>query len=96
LPVVAGVGYGTALAIEFARRAERAGADGILILPQYLIQAEQEGLYRHVVAVCRAVGLGAVVYHRDNCLFELDTMRRLADARPIRSDSKMATGMSNS
>jgi 5-dehydro-4-deoxyglucarate dehydratase len=34
------------LAIEFARRAEKAGAEGILLLPQYLIQAEQEGLYR--------------------------------------------------
>jgi 5-dehydro-4-deoxyglucarate dehydratase len=82
LPVVAGVGYGTALAIEFARRAEKAGADGVLLLPHYLIQAEQEGLYRHIAAICRAVGIGAVVYHRDNCLFELDTMRRLADHCP--------------
>ncbi|MGA8446171.1 MAG: 5-dehydro-4-deoxyglucarate dehydratase [Roseiarcus sp.] len=82
LPVVAGVGYGAALAIEFAKRAEKAGADGILLLPHYLIQAEQEGLYRHIVAICRAVGIGAIVYHRDNCLFELDTMRRLADACP--------------
>lgn len=82
LPVVAGVGYGAALAIEFARRAEKAGADGVLLLPHYLVQAEQEGLYRHIAAICRAVGLGVVVYHRDNCLFELDTMRRLADACP--------------
>jgi 5-dehydro-4-deoxyglucarate dehydratase len=82
LPVVAGVGYGAALAIEFAKRAEKAGADGILVLPQYLIQAEQEGLYRHIAAICGAVGLGAIVYHRDNCLFELDTMRRLADTCP--------------
>ena len=82
LPVVAGVGYGTALAIEFARRAEKAGADGVLLLPQYLIQAEQEGLYRHIAAICHAVGIGVVVYHRDNCLFELDTVRRLADQCP--------------
>ncbi|HTZ66460.1 MAG TPA: 5-dehydro-4-deoxyglucarate dehydratase [Roseiarcus sp.] len=82
LPVVAGVGYGTALAIEFARRAEKVGADGILLLPQYLIQAEQEGLYRHIAAICRAVSIGVVVYHRDNCLFELDTIRRLADQCP--------------
>ena len=82
LPVLAGVGYGTALAIEFARRAENAGADGVLLLPQYLIQAEQEGLYRHIAAICRAVGIGVVVYHRDNCLFELDTVRRLADQCP--------------
>ena len=82
LPVVAGVGYGTGLAIEFARSAEKAGADGILLLPPYLIQAEQEGLYRHIAAICRAVGVGVVVYHRDNCLFELDTVRRLADQCP--------------
>jgi 5-dehydro-4-deoxyglucarate dehydratase len=82
LPVVAGVGYGTALAIEFAQRAERAGADGILLLPHYLIQAEQEGLCRHIAAICRAVGIGVIVYHRDNCLFELDTVRRLADECP--------------
>ena len=82
LPVLAGVGYGAALAIEFARRAENAGAEGILLLPPYLIQAEQEGLYRHIVAICRAVSVGVVVYHRDNCLFELDTLRRLADQCP--------------
>jgi hypothetical protein len=82
LPVVAGVGYGTALAIEFARRAGNAGADGILLLPQYLIQAEQEGLYCHIAAICRAVEIGVVVYYRYNCLFELDTMRRLADQCP--------------
>ena len=82
LPIVAGVGYGTALAVEFAQRAEMAGADGILLLPHYLIQVEQEGLYRHIAAICRAVGIGAIVYHRDTCLFELDTMRRLADSCP--------------
>lgn len=82
LPVLAGVGYGAGLAIEFARRAENAGADGVLLLPPYLIQAEQEGLYRHIAAICRAVGVGVVVYHRDNCLFELDTLRRLADQCP--------------
>ena len=81
-PVIAGVGYGTGLATEFARRAERAGADGILLLPPYLVQVEQEGLFRHVSALCRAVGMGVIVYHRDNCLFELDTLRRLCDAHP--------------
>src|SRR5882757_3940267 len=30
-PVLGGTGYGTALAIEYARAAERAGADGLLV-----------------------------------------------------------------
>lgn len=79
-PVIAGVGYGTALASDFARRAERAGADGILLLPHYLIQAESGGLQRHVAALCRAVGIGVIVYHRDNCLFDVDALRLLCDA----------------
>jgi 5-dehydro-4-deoxyglucarate dehydratase len=81
-PVVAGVGGGQGLASEFARRAEKAGADGILLLPPYLVQAEQEGVYRHVFAICRAVGVGVILYHRDNCLYEAQTVRRLADACP--------------
>ena len=41
--------------------AEKAGADGILLLPHYLIDAPQAGLYNHVKAVCDAVGIGVMV-----------------------------------
>ena len=57
-PIIAGVGYGTRLAVEMAVVAEKAGADGLLVLPQYLITAEQEGLFRHVKAICDAVKIG--------------------------------------
>src|SRR5258707_1353009 len=43
VPVLAGCGYGTAMAKEFARAAEDAGADGILLLPPYLVNAEVAG-----------------------------------------------------
>jgi 5-dehydro-4-deoxyglucarate dehydratase len=82
VPVLAGAGGGSALAIDYAKRAERAGADGILLLPPYLIQVEQEGVYRHVKAVCQAIGLGAILYHRDNCLYEAQTIERLAEDCP--------------
>ncbi len=82
LPVLAGVGGGAALAIDFAKRAERAGADGLLLLPPYLVQAEQEGVYRYVAAVCQSVGLGVILYHRDNCLYEAQTIERLVEACP--------------
>src|SRR5579863_4708659 len=35
VPVVAGAGYGTAIARDFAAAAEAAGADGLLVLPPY-------------------------------------------------------------
>src|SRR5258705_13405566 len=39
VPVLAGCGYGTAMAKEFAKSAEDAGADGILLLPPYLLNS---------------------------------------------------------
>ena len=44
LPVIAGVGYGTKLAITFAQEAERLGADGLLLMPPYLTEGSQAGL----------------------------------------------------
>ncbi len=53
VPVLAGCGYGTAMAQEFAQAAENAGADGILLLPPYLVNSEAAGLAAHAEAVCR-------------------------------------------
>lgn len=82
VPVIAGIGYGTALAVELARGSEAAGADGLLILPPYLLHVEQEGLYQHVAAICRAVRIGVIVYNRDNSIFTPETLLRLAEACP--------------
>ena len=79
LPVLAGCGYSTAVARQFAQAAEGAGADGLLLLPPYLIQPEQEGLYRHVRAVAESVGIGIILYHRDNALYSTGTVARLAE-----------------
>ena len=57
VPVVAGCGYGTAIAKQFAKAAEAAGADGILLLPPYLVNSEPSGLMAHVEAVCALLSL---------------------------------------
>jgi len=79
VPVIAGVGYGTALAIEFACAAEASGADGVLVLPPYLVKAEQEGLFRHLDAISSATALAVIPYNRDNCLLAPETVARLAE-----------------
>ncbi|MFJ8693238.1 5-dehydro-4-deoxyglucarate dehydratase [Streptomyces roseolilacinus] len=81
-PILAPAGYGTATAIELVAAAERAGADGVLLFPPYLTEAGQEGLARHVEAVCRATSLGVVVYSRANAVYSADTLARLADSCP--------------
>ena len=52
-PVLAGCGYGTQTAKQFARAAEEAGADGLLLLPPYLVNAEPAGLIAHAEADLR-------------------------------------------
>jgi 5-dehydro-4-deoxyglucarate dehydratase len=79
LPVFAGCGYSTAIATRFARAAQDAGADGLLLLPPYLVQPEQEGLYRHVREVAESTDLAIILYHRDNALYSVSTVRRLAE-----------------
>ncbi|RVC18684.1 5-dehydro-4-deoxyglucarate dehydratase, partial [Mesorhizobium sp. M7A.F.Ca.AU.002.02.1.1] len=63
MPLLAGVGYGTHMAVEFAQAAEANGADGLLVLPPYLVKSEQEGLRRHLTAICRSVGIGVIAYN---------------------------------
>lgn len=81
-PVIAGCGYGTAMAVELAQAAERAGADGLLLLPPYLMVPGQEGLAAHVEAVCRATRLGVIVYNRDNAVLNEVTLARLCERNP--------------
>ncbi|KLK94467.1 5-dehydro-4-deoxyglucarate dehydratase [Microvirga vignae] len=81
-PIVSGCGYGTRIAVPLAKAAEEAGADGILLLPHYLIDAGQEGLYAHVKAVCDAVKIGVIVYNRDNSILSVETLARLCEACP--------------
>lgn len=76
--VVAGAGYGTALAVRYARLAEAAGADGLLAMPPYLVVAGQEGLLRHYREVAEATSLPVVVYQRDNAVFTPETVVELA------------------
>jgi 5-dehydro-4-deoxyglucarate dehydratase len=82
VPLLAGVGYGTQMAIQFARAAEANGAAGLLVLPPYLVNSEQEGLRRHLTAICRAVGIGVIAYNRDNAILTPETVAAIADDCP--------------
>lgn len=82
VPVLAGVGHGTQIAIELAAGVEQAGADGILLLPPYLVFSEQEGLAAHIEAVCKATKLGVIVYNRDNAVVSDETLAKLCERNP--------------
>ncbi len=79
VPVIVGCGGATATAIHIARGAEERGADGILLLPPYLVNSEQRGLAEHIEKVCRSVKIGVIVYNRDNAIVTDDTLAKLCD-----------------
>jgi 4-hydroxy-tetrahydrodipicolinate synthase len=81
VPVIAGAGSNnTEEAIELARFAEAAGADGLLIVTPYYNKPSQEGLFRHFKAVNDAVGIPIIIYNippRSVVDMSIDTMQRL-------------------
>ncbi|MFD7920242.1 5-dehydro-4-deoxyglucarate dehydratase [Streptomyces sp. NPDC059740] len=78
VPVLAGAGYGTELALRYTALAREAGADGILAMPPYLVLADQQGLLAHYRRLAADGGLPVVVYQRDNVVLEPATVAALA------------------
>ncbi len=82
VPVIASVGHGSAIAADLARRAEEAGADGILVLPPYYGNPDPQGLIDYYRAVGEATSLGIMPYARDSALFTPTLAERLIRAVP--------------
>jgi 5-dehydro-4-deoxyglucarate dehydratase len=69
VPVFAGAGGSIAQAKAFARVAADSGADGLLLLPPYLVEMPQAGLIEYTRAVTDVTDLPAIVYNRNNARF---------------------------
>ncbi|GAA1823247.1 5-dehydro-4-deoxyglucarate dehydratase [Nesterenkonia flava] len=82
VPVLGSATGSTAQAVEFAKMAEAAGADGLLLMPPYLTETTQEGLRAHVAAVLEATSLGVILYNRANGIYSAETVASLAQAYP--------------
>ncbi len=91
VPVIAGAGGPLGHAIELARGAASAGADGLLLLPPYLVSGTTAGLVAWVEAVAAASELPVVVYHRGTARYTADAITRLA-ANPKVAGFKDGTG----
>ena len=85
--VIAGVGTNdTRHSIELARTAEKAGADGALVVTPYYNRPPQTGLIAHFTAVADASGLPVMLYDipgRSGVPIETETIVRLAEHERI-------------
>lgn len=86
VPVIAGAGSNsTDEALELARHAEAAGADGVLIVTPYYNKPTQDGLIGHYKAIAEAVDLPIIIYNippRSVVDMSVETMARLAEDCP--------------
>ncbi len=82
IPVLAGVGFNLPLATEMAKKAEAAGAQGILCFPPYYPNADREGLLNYYKAIGEATKLGLFIYSRDWATFSAGEVWRLCEAIP--------------
>lgn len=78
VPVFAGCGGALAQARQFAAAARRAGADGLLLLPPYLVTCPPEGIADYVEQVASSTPLSVIVYQRNNAVFTPQTAVRVA------------------
>jgi len=87
VPVIAGTGSNaTDEAIELSTHAEKAGADGLLIVNPYYNKPTQEGLYQHFKAINDRVGIPILIYNipsRTNVDMSVATMARLFELKNI-------------
>jgi 5-dehydro-4-deoxyglucarate dehydratase len=69
VPVYAGAGGSVTQAKEFAATAKDAGADGLLLLPPYLVEMPQAGLIAYTREVAAVTDLPVIVYNRNNARY---------------------------
>ena len=87
IPVIAGTGSNsTEEAISLTSHAEKAGADGALVVTPYYNKPTQEGLYQHYKAINDKCGIPIIIYNipgRSVIDMTVDTMARLYELKNI-------------
>lgn len=82
IPVIAGTGgNATRVVIDFSKKAEALGVDGLLVVTPFYNKATQNGLYAHYKEVAKAVSLPIIMYNvpsRTGCNIAPETAVRLA------------------
>ncbi len=87
IPVIAGTGSNsTEEAISLTTHAEKAGANGALIVTPYYNKPTQEGLYQHYKAINDTCGIPIIIYNipgRSVIDMSVETMSRLYELKNI-------------
>ena len=92
VPVISSVGRSIPEAIAFAKMAEKAGINALLLFPPYLTECPQDGVYEYAKTIMQNTSLPVIYYNRGNGVLSADYIRKLADACPNFIGLKDGTG----
>jgi 4-hydroxy-tetrahydrodipicolinate synthase len=96
VPVIVGTGtYQTAESVALARKADAAGADGLLVVGPYYNKPSQAGFFAHVAAIAEATDRPIIIYNipgRTGSNIQAPTLLRMADEIPTVAGVKEASG----
>lgn len=86
VPVLVGaIACGTKAVIEYAKEAEKFGADGLVLLNPYYSQLSEEALYRHFATIMEHVSIPAFLYNLPSCTgqsLSVPLIKRIAQTIP--------------
>ena len=92
LPVISSIGRSIPEAVEFAKMAEEAGIDGLLLMPPYLTESPKEGVVSYARTIMQSTRLPVIYYNRSNGVLSAGHIRKLADDCPNLIGLKDGTG----
>ncbi|MFV8341258.1 5-dehydro-4-deoxyglucarate dehydratase [Flavobacterium sp. XS2P39] len=92
VPTVSSVGRSIPEAIEFAKIAEEAGIDALLLMPPYLTECPQSGIVEYAKTIMQNTKLPVIYYNRANGVLSGEQIKKLADACPNFIALKDGTG----
>ncbi|MCB0633032.1 MAG: 5-dehydro-4-deoxyglucarate dehydratase [Saprospiraceae bacterium] len=82
VPVISSAGRSIPDAIAFAKIAENAGIDALLLMPPYLTSCPQEGMFAYAKAILDNTSLPVIYYNRANGILSAEYVDKLAAACP--------------
>lgn len=92
VPVISSIGRSIPEAIELAKMAEKAGIDGLLLMPPYLTSCPPDGAMAYAKAILDSTSLPVIYYNRANGILPPQYLQQLADACPNLIGLKDGTG----
>jgi 4-hydroxy-tetrahydrodipicolinate synthase len=91
-PVIAGTGRaGTKPAVEMSQYAQKAGADGVMLVNPYYLPPTTEGVFRHFKEIADSIHIGIMIYNNPvatKLWIPPDLMARLSKVENIVADKE--------